>query len=107
MKYLIQDGIFVWNIGSERCRSNFGGTQVWCPTLYIEYKKIGQKCQRVFLQGWKCTYSGIYVLYENYIPVEFQKFQLKNFQEPKIINFKLPCEILLTLTLIWNSTWIG
>ena len=75
--------------------------------MYTEDKKFGPKCQGVFLQGLKYTYSGTHALYENYVPVEFQKSHLKNFQEPKIVNFKLHCEILLTLTLTWNPTWIG
>ena len=66
----------------------------------MEDEKIEQKCKRVFLQGWQCIYSYKYVLYGNFISVEAQEFQLNNFQEPKIVNFKLPCEILLTLTLI-------
>ena len=62
-------------------------------------RKLDKNAKKCFLQGWQCTYSCNYVLYENYISVESQEFQLNNFQEPKIVNFKLPCEILLTLTL--------
>ena len=58
----------------------------------------------MFLQGYTLSYSGTYVVSENYIPVEFQKFHLKNFQEPKIIYFELHYEISLTLTLTWNPT---
>ena len=57
----------------------------------------------MILQGFKLIYSGTYVVNENYIPVEFQKFHLKDLQEPKTSYFKSHYEILLTLTLTMDK----